>query len=373
MSDLNLTDKQKEVLSMLPDTRRSIANELDISVRAVRGRMESLEDEGYQFHRDEDYCWYVNTPDEDPWRVNSYEKAQATKDIHNTLTEMEQEVKEALNNANPVVDPYEPGGNTSTLVLPHSDSHVGAKVDSRSGVDYYSAEEAQENIVEYFDKGIQAGKERGDVEEVAVIFNGDHLDGEGIYPHQRHKQEDGLRDQLRKAGRTYIEQLLKISDTFPHVSVYMIPGNHGRLDHKSTTNADMMLYDFIETALSYSDADNIDITKSENGQFLNFQIRGWDIHSRHGQDYLNHVGTNSGQKRAMDWFMQYTYDMALRSHYHKVLWESIGDNIPVVMMGSTAPPSTFAESQGESGGLCGVYWFTTEDTLVEDFQPIYFD
>jgi len=50
--------------------------------------------------------------------------------------------------------------------------------------------------------------------------------------------------------------------------------------------------------------------------------------------------------------------------------EPVGDEEPVVMTGSPAPPSTFAESKGKTGGRCGVYWFTTEDRVIEEFEPI---
>lgn len=380
----DITTKQNEVLKRLPDTRRNIAEDLDISVRACRYRMEALEDKGYKFQRDEEGIWHNITEemeegyksmsrDEEetnPKRVKSYDRAQITKEGHNTLTEIEKEVKEALENVEPVISEYQRTDGKSTLVIPHSDSHVGAVVEDRYDVDYYAAEEAREEIREYFDRCIQSAKERGDVEDVVVIFNGDHLDGEGIFSSQRHEQEDNLRDQQRKAGKTYIEQLLKLSKKFKNVYVYQIPGNHGRLDKQSTTNADMMLYDFIEIAISYSPAENIHIEKSGPGGFMNFSVRGWDYHCRHGEGLLEHVGTSSGKNRVQDHYMQYMYDILIRSHFHRVKQESIGDNIPIIMTGSTAPQSTFAEQQSSGGGRCAVHWFTTEDNVIEDFQPM---
>ena len=52
-----LTPKQNDVLGLLPDTRRNIAEELGISIRAVRYRMEAMEDEGMMFQRDSDGTW----------------------------------------------------------------------------------------------------------------------------------------------------------------------------------------------------------------------------------------------------------------------------------------------------------------------------
>lgn len=404
MSDV-LTKKQKAVLEQMPDTRQNIADELGLSYRSVRYHMKEIERKHTELERDSDAVWSVSddseeiscedgqcTIDEEETdsestqteshtverddeevrakRVDSYNRAQNTKDTHNALTEMEEEIKHALARTEPVVSNYSRSSGNSTLVMPHSDSHVGAVVNDRYDVDYYSADEAQEEIREYFDRCIDSARERGDVEDAVVIFNGDHLDGEGVFASQRHEQEDNLRDQQRKAGRTYVEQLLKLSDEFENVYVYQVPGNHGRIDRQSTTNADMMLYDFIEVAIDYSGVDNIHIQKSGAGGFINFNVRGWDYHCRHGEGLLEHVGTSSGKNRAKDHYMQYEYDIMIRSHFHRVKQESIGDNIPIVMTGSTAPQSTFAEQQSSGGGRCGVHWFTTDDYVIEDYQPM---
>jgi len=395
----NLTPKQKEVFDLMPAKREDIAEELGISKRAVRYRQNAMEKESnIDLERNSDGVWYASDDcsDEDdgtqseekeseldsrcedsmasePKRVDSYSRAQNTKDTHNRLTELEKEIKQAISNIEPVVSDFSRTEGESTLVIPHSDSHVGAVVEDRYDVDYYSAEEARGVIEEYFDRCIQSARERGDVEDAVVIFNGDHLDGEGIYPAQRHEQEDGIRDQQRKAGRTYIEQLMKLSNEFENVFVYQVPGNHGRLDKESTTNADMMLYDFIEVGIDYSPVDNIHIEKAGAGGFLNFTVRGWNYLARHGEEMLEHVGTSSGKNRAQNHYMQYHYDVFLRSHYHAVKHETIGDNIPVVMTGSPAPQSTFAEKRSAGGGKCGVHWFTTEENVIEDFQPMHLE
>lgn len=51
------TDAQIEVLEKIPETRPEIAEELGISLRAVRGRMDGIEDKGGQFSRDGDGIW----------------------------------------------------------------------------------------------------------------------------------------------------------------------------------------------------------------------------------------------------------------------------------------------------------------------------
>lgn len=388
MSD-SLSEKQKKVLNEMPDTRENIADTLEMSYRAVRYHMNEIDEKYASLERNSNAVWSIsentntnstksenNTKEKrskeetKPKRKDSYTRAQNTKNTHNSLSELEEEVKEALSNTEPVISNYSRSSDKSTLVIPHSDAHVGAIVRDRYDVDYYSADEAIQVIREYFDKCIKSAKERGDVEDVVLIFNGDHIDGEGIYPNQRHEQEDNIRDQQRKAGKAYIEQILKLSDEFENVSVYQVPGNHGRLDRQSTTNFDMMLYDFIETGIYYSPVENVHIEKAGPGGFINFSVRGWDYHCRHGEGMLEHIGTSSGKNRAKNHFMQYKFDIMLRSHFHGIKYETIGDNIPVVMTGSPAPQSTFAEERSAGGGKCGVHWFTTNDEVIEKYQPM---
>lgn len=54
----DFTDTQLEVLNRLPDTRENIANDLGISRRAVRGRMNQIEEQGGSFTRDSDFVWH---------------------------------------------------------------------------------------------------------------------------------------------------------------------------------------------------------------------------------------------------------------------------------------------------------------------------
>lgn len=53
-----LTEGQKEIVELIPSTREEIAEELGISRRSVRYRMNKIEENGGKFRRDSDYVWY---------------------------------------------------------------------------------------------------------------------------------------------------------------------------------------------------------------------------------------------------------------------------------------------------------------------------
>lgn len=75
------TQKQIEVLKLIPDTRENIADKLGISRRAVRGRMDGIEAEGGSFRRDENFVWH--------WAGET--------DLENLLARLEREEEEEFN------------------------------------------------------------------------------------------------------------------------------------------------------------------------------------------------------------------------------------------------------------------------------------
>jgi len=74
----------------------------------------------------------------------------------------------------------------------------------------------------------------------------------------------------------------------------------------------MMLYDFVETALSYAEPDNIDFNKAGPAGNIMFDLRGWQYFCRHGENYLQHVGTSSGIRRVLEWKNAYDFDISIR-------------------------------------------------------------
>ena len=378
-----VTEKQEAVLNCLPDTRENIAEELGVSRRAIRYRMKKLEEEhGYEFYMTNDDVWHetedgdIEREDAEPWRVDSYKKAHMTKEINNSLTELEKEVKEALSNAEPVTSDYERTG-SSTLVLPHSDSHIGAIIEERHGVDYYSADEAKDVVSEYFDRAISYGS---DAEDVVLVMNGDHLDGEGIYPHQRHEQEDNLRDQLRKAGHLYIEQILKLSDEFEHVWVYCIPGNHGKNRSGGSSNKanyDDLVYYNLQHATDIFLEENGDVDvrfqRSDSVVEDTFPLRAGSYtgYLCHGQHMKTHVGTSSGQKDALSIVSEYGADIIFRGHYHMNKVEDV-NGVPVVMTGSIKPGGPHEKTLQAYGPPSSAFYTVTDDEIIENVKTLTF-
>lgn len=380
--DLDLTISQREVLDCIPDTRRSIANELGTTIRAVRYRMDALEDKGFKFSRDDDGVWDVTKKPlnhekrepEEPKRVDSYAKAQATKDVHNELTKMEKEIKEILNAKPPVISEYEVSEGTSTLVIPRSDDHFGAKVEPRQGEQGFEDNVGERRINEIVDRAIERSRERGGVEDAVLGLFGDHVDGETIYNGQLGDIQKSLRKQITHAARVYVQQIRKLSDEFENVHVATVPGNHGSISKEGSTNADNIVFDQIEIVLSTlgDEVSNVTVNKSYNNNFVEFPIRDYRGYARHGQDSLGHLGTSSGKYRWHEWSEGCDFDVAYYGHYHTLKMEKLGKGRPVFQCGSVVPPSLFADSVAEAGRPAGFYHFATDEEIIDEIRPVRF-
>lgn len=372
----HLTEEQKSVLELLPDTRKNISETLGISLRAVRYRMDAMEDKGYRFERNRDGTWDTIGRDqkEEPQRVKSYEKSQITKDINDVLTEMERDLKEIVNQTNPVV--AQKGiTNTkgkSTVVIPRTDDHFGAHIKARQREEEFDSDEAERRVRKVIDHVIHRSRERGDVENAILGMFGDHVDGETVYNAQLDDIDKILRDQIKQASKVYVEQIEKLSDEFDHVTVVTVPGNHGSLSKDSTSNADDIVFDQVETGISWLDLDNVTMKKSYNQNFVEFSIRNHNGYARHGQDALKHAATSSGQNRWMQWKEGSNFDVAYHGHHHQLRMEPVGRGNTVFQCGTITPPSLFADSVGSTGVPETFYHFATDEESVEEIQRIRF-
>jgi len=335
------TPKQKEVLDLMPNSREFIAEELNISRRSVRYRMNALEKKGYEVERDSDGVWGIvgesDTENEEKTerseektkprrnasvkRINTYDNAQATKDINNALLDIEKQVVEAVNKVPVDYPEFENSENSSTLVIPRSDDHFGVKVEGRSVNSDYSTPIARERVNYVINDAIEKARKRGDVENVVMPILGDVIDGENVYPGHEVNLQDFMNDQIKKASSVYINQIQKLSEEFEHVKIPLCPGNHANIG--TISNADDIIYNQLEMGVELLGIDNVSFVR-DNSAYVEFTIRGYDGYGRHGDDALEHASTSSGDDRWMNWKEDSDFDVAYHGHHHQLRLEPVG-------------------------------------------------
>lgn len=82
------------------------------------------------------------------------------------------------------------------------------------------------------------------INEMCVLFGGDIIEGEGIFPGQQWEIDAFLMGQLVACMDEFSAMLARFAEALPQVTVYTVPGNHGRNGRKgeSTLNFDTLLY-----------------------------------------------------------------------------------------------------------------------------------
>lgn len=397
-TETEYTDGQLAVLELLPATSTEIGDELDISRSAVRGRIHRMDDvtldgDVYRQYADADFPDETAEADDGgKWRADgasaddvaveqqppvradrittSASKQTVTRKATEALADIERQTANLLSEARErgslASKPQGKSGEVDVLI-PRGDDHFG---DAGETYDHDAGE-----VVEIFNLDIAQERVRQctlDVVEKVTRFEdvydfgtchfallGDSVTGEDIFSSQPHEIDAELREQIDVAAETYFESIAVLADVFDHVHVPTVPGNHGEIrtgSASSSNNADDFVYDRVESMVRVSDLDNVSFTRSWRTKFVDFNVRGWKVHARHGQDSLSHIGTSSGKNRWRGWLDQSDFDIGLRQHYHEKKREPVRGR-PVLMSGSISPPGDFEESLSEYSPPGGMLYF----------------
>jgi len=179
-----------------------------------------------------------------------------------------------------------------------------------------------------------------------------------------------------------VDVIRTLAEHFPAVVVVCQHGNHGELRAKGSSheaNADDLLYDAIDLALRQSDLENVQLITNHVDTHIEFEMRGHRGYMIHGQDSMDHIGTNSAKKRWFAWLIQSGdrhgdngWDVGYMGHYHQLKVEPVAGR-SVFQGGSLQPAGDYETSLGIAPGRPGAWTHTVSDEeAVEQIKPIYF-
>lgn len=143
-----------------------------------------------------------------------------------------------------------------TALLHLTDTHVGAKTES------YDTEVAYRRIRETIAKAIRLTEiQQADhpVRDCVLLLGGDLIEQTGQFPNQAWAVTGSTFQQIFDASTVIQEAILTLLENFEQVSVYEVPGNHGRvgrgkgrqsLDYETETNWDRIIGRVIRDQLS---------------------------------------------------------------------------------------------------------------------------
>lgn len=157
-----------------------------------------------------------------------------------------EEVYEAPSNI-VVVEPKvsEVPGSPEVAVLHVTDVHYGKITPT------YNVEVCEARMLQYFQAVSEITELRrhtSPIDEALLLFGGDQIEGEGIFPAQSWETSCDLIEQMVKSGPEYaVTLVLSLAQLFPVLRIKATPGNHGRPGKfmSPRDNADSVFYEIV--------------------------------------------------------------------------------------------------------------------------------
>ena len=248
----------------------------------------------------------------------------------------------------------------------------------------YSSEVAKQRVEKFTDKAlriIDLVRQHHPVPEVHVLYLGDLVEGELIFPGQAHRIDASLYQQTFEVGAAIANQLRRFKSYVGIVKAEGVRGNHGEIGGVSRremhpeTNADAMAMNIARLNLEGTGIDFPEpLTPGERHWYAIHEVMGkrW---------FLAHGDQVKGASFGIPWygfkkFIQGTYvtlgpfDYFATGHWHQSVREDI-NGIIHFGAGSTESSNTFAQEYLAGGGQQGSQWliFQNSDGLTSE-HPI---
>lgn len=355
MDDIpDLTDRQLEIISLLPNSKDGLAERLRVKSTTIGGHIARIRQKGVDVRYDRDTNkWYLEDERAPKLRRVSTKHKQTKTRQANALVEAEETVLlKRLRQTDPleINQPLKRGNETFLSVI--GDLHFGDVVETDRGEVVYNMQIARQSVERFAEKCLEISEIEGSYtgfDGCVLVLTGDIATGTHIYDGQVHDIEAFLADQVTEATQALIDLVITLASEFETVQVYGVLGNHGldRAGANRGSNTDLLVYRWLEDGLRRSDIENVGIEVAESTHHLNCKVRDWRLHIRHGQDSHRHVDkTSASGNKWRGWRDKHRYDMAIRGHFHCPDLSYVLNKYPVITTPSPKRGGEYIERIG---------------------------
>jgi len=263
----------------------------------------------------------------------------------------EQAIIKRLPSTTPLtIDDFEPDPDAETMVAAISDLHFGDVVKDDRGRLTYERDIVFDAAETFARKVIRHKRQWGaEFDECVIPILGDIATGTEIYDTQKTEIESLLARQIKDGSQALTTIVSTLREHFDAVRVYAVVGNHGFQSASAArgSNTDLACYFWMQDALRREGYDDVEITIGEHSHHLNFTVRGWRVHIRHGQDSQQQVDeTARSEADWRGWRDKHKFDLAIRAHHHVPSLHWVLNRYPVVTLPSPKPGGEFADRIG---------------------------
>jgi hypothetical protein len=348
-----LDDNQRAVIAALPATTEELSATLNCDPDAALAALDRLRDDGIAVRYDAGSSKHI-LADERSQQLRSQSHLSLSAKTKRAKAHLREE--QALLDRLPSTDPlsigdWDPAPETETMLAAISDLHFGDVVTDDRGRTVYDADTAHEAADRFAEKVIQNARQWGATfDECVLAILGDIATGTEIYKTQKNDIGDLLSQQIQDGSQALTRIATTLREHFDVLRIRAVVGNHGFQSPSAArgSNTDLTCYYWMQDALRREGYDDVDILIAENTHHLNFEIRGWDVHIRHGQDPQQQVDeTARSEADWRGWRDKHQFDLALRGHHHVPSLHWVLNRYPVVTTPSPKPGGEFADRIGD--------------------------
>jgi predicted phosphodiesterase len=282
-------------------------------------------------------------------------------DIQNALREIREETKRTMSLKDIVID----SENESCVVI-LSDWHIG-KIIKDSVLGEYNIETAVERIRMIPNLVMQTVQHKT-IDELILVFAGDLIEGEGIYPGQEINLECAVIDQAKIVTREIWEIVKQFKTIFPLVRIVTCRGNHGRTGQSTEANWDNIIYQQLELLVDMENNQDICI-KNMYGNYNSFQVKGWNAIVRHKAPAQ--ANTPAAIAKFSGWSDIHNCDLVIFGHWHH--WGAFTWNSkPMFRNGCLAGGDDYSEDFGAHDEPNQLVFCVSKKRLPTMVAPIFF-
>jgi len=299
-----LSERQKEILALLPAATSSIAEQLGISTTTVQGHRDAIKEKGVGLEYDRDANQWYLADERAPKlrRVSTKHKGTKTREANELIEAEESVLLRRLERTEPLSTPPRPEPSHETFCCVLGDLHFGDLVEADDGTVLYDMEQAVDAVETFGEQALKIREMQSELvnfDDCYLFLMGDAATGMSIYEGQHRDIEAHLSDQVTDAVQSFFRLCDTLADAFETLQIRAVLGNHGndRASSARGANTDLLVYRWLDDALRRSEIDNVDIEIAESTHHLNSQLRDWTVHQRHGQDGQRHVDKTAASSR----------------------------------------------------------------------------
>lgn len=306
---LNLSKSELLKLLALHDTKKEIADKLDVSSSTITRAMHEF---------------------------NILTEEEKVRQLYNIL--------DGENDSSRTITVGEKAQQEDRACFLCGDWHVGKEITKQNktiwSLDIF--EKASDKLIENALDLINNYISRASNFKVIDIFAlGDFCDGSGeVYPGQAFDLEFGFPKQALSVYRTFLKMFKSFTEAGYKVNFHGVPGNHGSGSSNPEDNFDTLVYMFLADQVKRGNLENVCVEYAKK-DFLNTAINGWKIHARHKAYKQNK--TSAGRARYLGWSKNHKdADIIVSGHFHEP-YKSATNGVESIINGALCPAGDFAE------------------------------